>query len=148
MRQALGGRSGAIRQIPQSNQLFQYLRLCQIPDQAVQPTGAKDTAHAAADLGADARRAAAILLNQNAFDELIIAQAEQELVRAVGGLQMTLNTGFQRHEGIRKLLAQGLRKISHILKGLSAGHDEPAPYLPGAQAELAMLGKPSSQFIG
>ena len=56
----------------------------QVPLDPLQPAGAEDAAHAAADLRADADRPAVLLGHQDALDPAAVAALQQQLVRAVG----------------------------------------------------------------
>ena len=81
-RRRCGVRAG---QIAQPHQLLEDLADGQIALDAVEAAGAEDAAHAAADLGADASGAAAVVLDQHAFDHLAVVQFQQQLVRVVAG---------------------------------------------------------------
>ena len=79
-----------IDDVPQPHELLDDLASGEIAFEAAQAAGAEDAAHATADLGADAGGAAIIFLDQDALDEAVVAQAEQQLVSAVAGLEMAL----------------------------------------------------------
>ena len=55
----------------------------QVSDHAVDPAGAKHTAHRAAHLRADADGAAVAVAEQHALDSLAIGELEKEFLRAI-----------------------------------------------------------------
>ena len=58
-----------------------------VADHAIEPAGAEDAAHRAADLRADAGRAVLLVVAQeNALDVLGVVKFQQQLFRSVGGL--------------------------------------------------------------
>src|SRR5437660_12760524 len=91
MAQPLRGRE----QIAQSYQLLKDFTDGQVACHAVKAAGAEDTAHAAAHLRADTGRVPPVFLKENTFDQLLIVETEEELVRAVSGLKMA---GYGRAE--------------------------------------------------
>ena len=143
MRQALVGG----QQVPQAQKLFQNLAAGQVASYAIQTTGAEDTAHAAAHLGADAGRASRVFLDKDALDEFAVLEAEKQLVRAVGCLQVPANARSERRKLRRQGGAEVARQIGHLLERLRSAGDEPAADLPGAQRRLAVLMQPGQKLF-
>src|SRR5262249_17481152 len=128
-------------------QLFEDFAGRQVSLQAGEPAGAEDAAHAAADLRADAGGVAILLLQQDAFDQLIVLETQQELVRAVGGAQMPGDTSAEDLELGSKSLTQSERQVGHLLERLGPSGEEPAAYLAGAQWRLSLHVEPGVEFF-
>ena len=97
------GRPGRFRS---RTELFDDLTGGEIALDAVDPAGAEDAPHAAADLRTDARGAAAFVLNQYAFDPFAVAEFHEQLVCVIAGTLMLDDPARQRHERLGQLLAQ------------------------------------------
>ena len=96
------------QQVAGVDQLFEDLAGRQVADDAVEAAGAEDAAHAAADLRADAGRAPVCLLDQHAFDQLAVVQAQQQLVRAVAGIEVPGDVAAERSKLRGQFVAQML----------------------------------------
>ena len=72
------------QEVAQPDHLLDDLAPGQVPLDPLQPAGAEDAPHPAADLRADADRPAVVLGHQHALDPPAVAAAQEQLVGPVG----------------------------------------------------------------
>ena len=83
---------------------------------AVEAAGAEHAAHAAADLRADADRAAHFVAEQHALDLPAVGQREQQLLRAVVGLRVPGDLRGPQREVAASSSRKRLRQVGHLAK--------------------------------
>ena len=87
----------------------------EVADDAVEAAGAEGAVHRAADLRADANRAMpAVVAQEHALDPLPVAEFQEKLLRAVGGLAMGGDPGGPNLEIFGQLLPQRLGQVAHL----------------------------------
>ena len=141
-------RSSGFGEVAQADELFEDLAGGQIAVDAVEPAGAEDTAHAAADLRADAGRVAVGFLNEDALDVVAVVQAEDEFVGAVGGGGVPRDRGGEGDEVGRQRYTQRERQVRHLLECLGAALEQPAAKLPPAHGPLLVRVEPGVRSSG
>src|ERR1035437_10444024 len=128
----------------------------QVPLPAFEPAGAEFAAVGAADLGGDAERVTVarfaverrVRRDEHAFDQRLVAQPPQELLRGVA--RPLFADELKRAQLVMRLQlrAQGLGQIRHRLPGSDAMRVEPLEHLrdsigrlaPGPELDLQLFG--------
>jgi hypothetical protein len=140
-------RAARRREIAQPHELFDDFADGEVAIDAVQSAGAEDTAHAAADLRADASGAAALVLDQHAFNELVIGEFHKQFVCMITGDVVLGDAARQRRKVFRDVQAQRLGQVGHFVKRLGPAHQDPVPHLFGAHRLLVAFRQPGTQVV-
>ena len=135
------------KKVAQPQHLLDDLVGAQVPLDPFEPAGTKDTAHPAADLSAQADRAARSLGHQDALDPPAVAALQNQLVGAVGCDIMIGDPGAEDHPLGIELLPQRLGQVRHRLERLGRGPDDPVEHLPCTVGRIAPLDHPAAPLF-
>src|SRR5262245_51440337 len=116
----------------QPQHLLEDLTCGEIARHAIEPTGAKDAAHATTDLRADANSSAIALTDQHTFDLLPVGERQQQLLSTIGSLPVRFDRGCPKAEVTCQPVSQGRGQVRHPGKACDPLVKKPAAYLRGA----------------
>ena len=136
------------QEVAQPDHLLDDLALGQVPLDPFQSTGAENTSHPTADLGADADGPAVLLGHQHTLDPSAVATSQQQLVGSVGGLPLLYDLGAEDRPLRVELLAQAPGQVGHPLEPLGAVLEDPAKHLVRVETRVADLFDPGLQLVG
>jgi CBS-domain-containing membrane protein len=120
----------------------------EVSHHAVQSARAKHTAHAAADLCADADAAANAVAQEHALDLLTVGQRQQQLLGSVGGLRVAGNSRRPKLKRLGQVRPHRFRQIAHVGPIGRSALEQPAAHLRSPISRLVMLGHPGFQING
>lgn len=132
----------------ETQDLFEDFARGEVTLETQEAAGAEDAAHAAADLGTNADRAAVVFTHENAFDERAVVELEEQFFRTVFGDLMGHDfAGEERESGCQEF-AQFRGEVGHLAKLRGSIREDLLLNLAGTVGGVALLLAPLDEFGG